>query len=289
VKLRDAWSAHLERLVREKKTSFPLKRLRHQAEQDPVFKETLNRWSSLGASDREAAWEKLTEAAVRSTREVLPVCVRCGDCCRKGSPTLMREDLERVREGNIPWEQLVTLRPGEPVRSPFTGSLFHLQEERIKIREREGSRACFFLDEETGLCTRYEDRPAQCRVQVCWDPEPARALEERPHLTRRDLFRDVEDLVRLFDEHDRRCSFTLLREAFEALSETKGERVDPVIEILAFDDHIRSFVVERFEVFSETLDLLFGRSLSRLARLFGFRVEASPDGTRTLLQVPSDS
>jgi Fe-S-cluster containining protein len=210
-------------------------------------------------------------------------CVLCGDCCRQGSPTLHHEDLEILAREVISRRQLVTLRKGEPVYSPYEEKPVYLREERIKIREKPKTRECVFLDAEASRCTIYPDRPVQCRAQACWDPDPAREIAAQPCLTRRDLFGEAEVVLELLDEHDTRCSFDKLEGAFDRLHKSGGQSIDEVIDTLAFEDHFRGFVAERLKLSEEELELFFGRSFSAMAGLFGFRVEKKPDGTRLIL------
>lgn len=210
-------------------------------------------------------------------------CILCGDCCRQGSPTLHNEDLEILGRGGISQTQLVTLRKGEPVYSPYEEKPVYLREERIKIREKPGTRECVFLDPETSRCINYADRPVQCRAQACWDPGPAREIAAQPCLTRRDLFREVDLILELIEEHDSRCRFENLEGAFDRLHKSGGESIDEVIETLAFEDHFRHFVAERLDLPGEVLELFFGRSFSDMVGLFGFRVERRPDGTKVIL------
>jgi len=212
-------------------------------------------------------------------------CVLCGDCCRQGSPTLHRDDLEILVRGAISQQHLITLRKGEPVYSPYEEKPVYLREERIKIREKPGTRECIFFDTQTSRCTIYPDRPAQCRAQACWDPDPAREVAARPCLTRRDLFRDVDLVLELLDEHDGRCSFGKLEGAFDRLHKSGGRNIDEVVDTLAFEDHFRSFVAERLNLSEDVLELFFGRSFSSMVGLFGFRVEKKTDGTRLILPV----
>ena len=94
----------------------------------------------MNGSQRLNSWKSLLEAAENMVREILPACVQCGECCRKGSPTLHEEDLDLLQEGKIPWGQLVTLREGEPAFSPFDEKPFLLPSECIKIREKAGAK-----------------------------------------------------------------------------------------------------------------------------------------------------
>ncbi len=277
------WLVHLESLVSGKKTNLNLKRLRVQAEQDPSFKSVLSSWSGLDGDARQQAWKQLLECADKNKSDMLAACVQCGDCCRKGSPALMQDDLDILRAGKISWNQLITLRKGEPAHSPYSDEAFYLPEDRIKVREKPGSKECIFFDSDKDTCTIHVDRPTQCRAQACWDSSMATELAELPHLTRLELFKDVEVLVEMIEEHDKRCSFEGLSNAFDKLKKTKGQNIDEVLDYLGFEDHFRNFTKERLNIPEDNLELVFGRSLQERVRLFGFKVEISPDGTRTLL------
>lgn len=274
---------HLNQLITESPSSLPAKRLLQQLRQDTEFQDVFRRWQTMTGSQRLDAWKRLVECAGKHARDALPYCVRCGECCRQSSPTLHLEDLELLKQGGIPWNQLVTLRRGEPVRTPFEEQVFHLLDERIKVREKPGSQECVFLADEGDSCLIYENRPLQCRAQACWDEEPARQLSKQPYLTRRDIFQDVELLLELIAEHDRRCAFDQLNQAFVQLRADGGQSIDAVIELLSYEDHFRHFLADQLKIPPDNLELIFGRSHAQLVPLFGFRVEEEPDGTRRLV------
>ncbi|HAA02999.1 MAG TPA: hypothetical protein DCE18_06485 [Syntrophobacteraceae bacterium] len=274
---------HLNQLITEKSSRLPANRLLLQLRQDATFQDTLKRWRTMSSTERLGAWKNLLECAGKHAREALPYCVRCGDCCRQSSPTLHLEDLELLQHNRIPWNQLVTLRRGEPVRSPLEEQVFYLLDERIKIREKPDAQECVFLGEEGDSCLIYEDRPLQCRAQACWDEEPARELSKQPYLTRRDIFQGVELMLELIAEHDRRCSFDQLNKAFLQLQADHGESIDAVLGLLQYEDHFRHFLAEQLKIPTDNLELIFGRSHSGLVPLFGFRVVPEPDGTRRLV------
>jgi Fe-S-cluster containining protein len=273
----------LTQMVSEKLSSLPIERLLTQVEQDTSYQEVVKRWPRMDGSERLAAWKKLFECATKHSQEVLPYCVRCGECCRKSSPTLHLEDLELLQNNRIPWNQLVTLRRGEPVQSPFENQVFFLLDERIKIRERTGSQDCVFFDGRSNGCLIYENRPLQCRAQACWDGEPAKQLSKQPYLTRRDIFPDVELLLELMIEHDRRCAFDRLQQAFQQLQVDQGESIQAVLDLLGYEEHFRTFLAEQLNIPADTLELIFGRSYADLVPLFGLRVEVETDGTRRLV------
>jgi len=87
----------------------------------------------------------------------------------------------------------------------------------------------------------------------------------------------------MIEEHDRRCSFEEMRTLFEELKESKGETASRVVDFIAFEEHYRSFVAEKLNIPNDTLDLVFGRALSSMVRLFGFRVDVDKDGTKILM------
>ncbi|MGA2229151.1 MAG: YkgJ family cysteine cluster protein [Syntrophobacteraceae bacterium] len=278
------WYVFLESLIEEEATSLiPSRRIRYQIEQTTVFREVVSGWDEMSGSHRLDAWKRLLIAAEEACRTILPACVECGECCRMGSPVLHLEDLPLLKSGKIPWDQLITLRRGEPARSPFDGRPFVLPEERIKVREKEGVRECGFFNEETDQCSIYSERPLQCRAQACWDPIPARDTAELPFLLRKHIFEEIDLLLEIMAEHENRCGFSALSDAFEKLNRTNGENVQEVLGLLAFEEHFRQFVSEKFNIPAQNMELLFGRSFAEMTSLFGFRVAVEPDGTRCLV------
>lgn len=280
---RDNVLAYVEALRQDPENRVPPERVVLQLNQDPDFQAVLKTWDGLDGASRVAAWKKVLGLAEHHAREVLPACVMCGECCRTGSPTLHMDDLELLQKGVIPWEAVYTLRRGEPVHSPFKKDLFFLLDERLKVREKPGTKECLFLDGETRRCLIYADRPLQCRAQACWDPAPAEDLSKQPYLTRRDIFKDVELLLEVMAEHDRRCRFDQLAAAFDDMEASKGASVDRVLQLLAYEDHFRTFMGEKLGIPADQLELVFGRSFASLAPLFGYRVDTEPDGTRILV------
>jgi len=280
--LQQRWQACLENMIREKVVNFPLKRLRFQAEQDPEFKRVVEGWPELSGEEREEGWGSLMQVSQRAAGELLPICVACGDCCRKGSPSLHEDDLDLVMQQKLPWSKLTTLRRGEMVRSPFALKPYTLEEERIKLSERSLSHACFFFDPEAAACRVYRDRPLECRAQACWDPSQSEDAFQEAYLTREKVFGGVPGLWELIQEHEQRCGFAAMRASFEAIEGGAASQADTIVEMLAFDEHVREFVCERFDVPEDNLSFLFGRSLTSQVELFGFRVDRSSDGIRTL-------
>lgn len=285
--LLDQWNALLISILREDQSNLPLKRAQTQVRQDTLYQDVIRRWPKMEANEKLTAWKRLIQLSESALRQVLPTCVACGECCRIGSPSLHAEDLELLRQGSIPWRDLITLRCGEPVRSPFQQTILPLSDERVKIREKPGSRECVFLDSETDHCLIYGNRPTQCRAQACWDPKAALGLQKTPYLTRVEIFQGVDLLLDLIMEHDRRCSFEKLVQAFDRLRETRGDSVEEVLQLLAYEDHFRKFLGNQLHIPAENLELVFGRSFVDLVPLFGFRIIMEPDGSRCLVPEPT--
>jgi Fe-S-cluster containining protein len=280
--LRANWSIFLEALLKEEASSLiPSRRIRRQIEQTSAFQEAFSGWDKMGGPHRLDAWKRLLLAADEACRTILPACVQCGECCRLGSPVLHQEDLPLLQSGKIPWEQLMTLRKGEPARSPFDGRPFVLPEERIKVREKPGRRECVFFDGEADRCSIYNERPLQCRAQACWDPMPARDAAEMPFLLRKHIFEDVETLLEIMAEHESRCGFEAFTDAFEKPG--GGGSVQDVLELLSYEEHFRLFVSDAFKIPAQNMELLFGRSFVQMTPLFGFKVLVEPDGSRRLV------
>jgi Fe-S-cluster containining protein len=281
-RFRANWSVFLEALLKEEAGPLiPSRRIRFQIEQTSAFRETSATWEEMDGPHRLDAWKRLLLAADEACRTILPACVQCGECCRMGSPVLHLEDLPLLQSGKIPWDRLVTLRKGEPARSPFDGRPFVLPEERIKVREKPGGRECVFFTAETDRCSIYSERPLQCRAQACWDPMPARDAAEMPFLLRKHIFEGVEVLSEVIAEHESRCGFDALTKAFEKLAAVGSDQ--EVIRLLAYEEHFRLFVRDAFKIPAPNMELLLGRSFILMTPLFGFKVLEEPDGSRRLI------
>lgn len=106
-------------------------------------------------------------------------CRRCGECCLRGGPTLMREDAPLLAgEGALPLEALVCLRAGEWARDDARGVLRPLDRELLKLAgtgEPGHPWRCLYYRDGAG-CGIYARRPVQCRVLLCADTAPLEAL-----------------------------------------------------------------------------------------------------------------
>ncbi|MEW6531320.1 MAG: YkgJ family cysteine cluster protein [Thermodesulfobacteriota bacterium] len=227
----------------------------------------------------EEIWNQIRRQIVRAAYATRPYCIRCGTCCASGSPTLVEQDIELFFKGVLKPEHVETLRQGEMTYSSITEETAPLEQEAIKIKERPDTKTCVFLDEKERACLIYEFRPAQCRGQECWNPDNSQGIEDLPKLTRKPLLEPTGVLWEIIERHEERCSHDELRRVIARLASTKGQTVEQVLDMLRYDQHVREFAAEHFNLAPGTLDFFFGRSLRETVHLYGLVVKDQPDGT----------
>ena len=190
---------------------------------------------------------------------------------------MQREDLPLLKQKFIQRKDLFTIRKGELIRDNVNENLLVTQVELIKMKERRGGvGGCIFYDDTSRACTIYEHRPVQCSAFKCWDTEDFDRVYSGPKLTRREVVQD-EVLLGMLEEHERRCSYSVLEEHIKQI-ESEGEKaVRKILDLLRFDFHLRPFVSEKLGVSLEEMDFLFGRPLSDTIAMFGLKVVREPD------------
>jgi hypothetical protein len=99
--------------------------------QNPSYRELNNTWEELKPAVRSQKWQELMERLVQIAYGTRPYCLRCGDCCHLGSPSLHPEDAELLSRGVLSTRQLYTLRRGEPVKFNIDGRFGALPSELI--------------------------------------------------------------------------------------------------------------------------------------------------------------
>lgn len=215
-------------------------------------------------------------------------CIRCGECCQGSSPTLQRADVPKVLDGVIPWRDLYTLRPGEPVRDNVRAELKPLDQELIKLRETDQG-ACIYYDEENKACRIYEHRPVQCAAQKCWDDREFIYVYARRKAARRDLIGDPS-LLRVVDAHDMKCSIIELEKWIQRIHSEGEEAVTHVLSMLQFDYGLRRIMPEKLGFAPNEIDLVLGRALIQIIEPFGLKVIREADGTflLTVRESPGD-
>ena len=150
----------------------------------------------------EEVWTQVKERLLRAAYETRPHCIRCGECCSNGSPTLLVEDIALFRNDILKPADIVTIRFGEPVYVNRDEKADAAQSEMLKIREKAGEKTCAFYETSEKTCGIYESRPQQCRKQECWNPDAFNEIADNPRLDRKALLEAVAPLWELIKRHE---------------------------------------------------------------------------------------
>ncbi|MGB8993024.1 MAG: YkgJ family cysteine cluster protein [Desulfobaccales bacterium] len=270
------WNDYLAEVLQISPQSERYKILRREIETAAGFKEVYENWNTLPAESRAIAWRRLMTASRNQLLEQAERCVRCGECCEQGSPTLLAPDLQLFQREILTWNDVYTLRPGEQVTSR-EGQVAPLQAERLKVREVPGSRQCWFYLAATQSCRIYEDRPEQCRRQNCWgEPPPPPTPEEL--LQREHLFAGVPEVADLIREHQERCDCTAVAGRLADLGAGREEAGDALFEALHFDHYLRQMLLDDWGLTPEATELMLGRPLTEFLRTLGVKATLTPEG-----------
>lgn len=196
-------------------------------------------------------------------------CIKCGQCCRTASPTLLKEDYSLFLEGILNETNTYTLRAGEPILNRQEQDIYILPFEVIKIDEE--NMACYFY-EGSGECSIYESRPIQCRVFECWNTKPNQEGLETTRLTREDIFGDIESIINIIKKHDEICSYEKLFELIQRLKDGDESSIPLIQEMIDNDITTREFLNERFGISPRGLHLVLGKPIYRTINLWGLEV-----------------
>ncbi|MEZ4525510.1 MAG: YkgJ family cysteine cluster protein [Desulfobacterales bacterium] len=200
-------------------------------------------------------------------------CLRCGTCCRKGGPAFHHEDKSLIDKGKILCEYLFTIRKGEMAWDNVRGIAHPQTSDIVKIRSREDSPACIFLDEAENACTIYPDRPLECRVLNCRDTRGIEKIYAEKRISRQDLLGSVAGLWNIIETHQRRCDYDLIRKLVAELRQGKRDGLEKTGEMILYDLHIRSLIIEKRGTEMEKMtDFLFGRPLWKTLEPMGIKI-----------------
>lgn len=260
------------------------KQLIHQVREEQWYQNLESTWEILNPQVRTREWKTLMNHLVEIAYGSRPYCVRCGECCLHGSPSLFLEDAELVIQGILSPQDLYTLRKGERAKLNAEGKLGMVQQEAIKIREKPENGQCIFYLEKDRECAIYQHRPLQCKLQACWDPESLKEILHKEKLSRDYLLKDDEAKLKLIHAHEERCGLEELDAAFSKIDQGGDETaLDRILEILRYDTTFRAVLTEKGGFRVEELDFFFGRSLQEIVRTYGMRVDRHEDGTYHLV------
>lgn len=282
--LKEMVRINLAKILADIRIPETLEEVVNDLEDHESYRELVDRWYGLDEMERRKGWNRLFITAREIAYARRPFCVRCGECCMKGSPTLHQEDLDLIKRGILSTEKMYTLRSGEIGYSPVEDESIRLSEERIKVREKEGSHQCLFYDESGSACTIYMERPYQCKILECWNPESYERAFTGKMLFRKDVVPQDGGIFKIVEEHERRCPFTLLESSLKRVGKGSEDAMKNVMEMLRYDYYLRSLIVERADINPSNLDFLFGRPLTETIRIFGLKVEREGEDAFRLVQ-----
>ena len=215
-------------------------------------------------------------------------CIRCGECCLRSSPSFQIIDVPLVNESVIKRSDLYTVRAGELVRDNIRDELKITGKELIKMREKEAAGGCIFYDDAEKRCTIYEHRPAQCKALACWDEREFMRVYATPKVCRKEIIHD-QALLRLIDEHEKRCAYAQLDRYVKKIERNGEAAVEKILQILKFDYEIRLLIPEKLDVDPDEMGLILGRPLTETIVMFGLKVVCEPDGSFLLTPLDSPS
>jgi Fe-S-cluster containining protein len=209
-------------------------------------------------------------------------CKQCGTCCRKGGPSIHREDQSLIESGAIQIRHLFTIRKGELVRDNVRGGFLKTDGDIIKIKGQGDSWRCTFFDDGSNRCRIYAQRPIECRALACWNTHAIEDLYNRDRLTRRDTLAPIEGLWELVEDHQQRCAYEALGEAVKIFNQphddkAEAEARDQILATIRYDASLRQVAVDKGGIDPAQLDFLFGRPLTQTIKMFRINLCVTPD------------
>ena len=274
------WNDYLAEVLQISPKSARYQILRREIEATAGFKEVYESWNTLSPESRAIAWRRLMTASRNLLLEQSDSCLRCGECCVNGSPTLLNRDLGLFHREVLGWNDVYTLRAGEKATNR-EGEVTALTEERLKVREVPGSRQCWFYLAANQTCRIYEDRPEQCRRQNCWgEPPPPPGPEEL--LQRHHLFVAVPEVWDLIQEHQARCDCAGVVRRLAGVGAGDDAAGEALFEALHFDHYLRQMLIDDWGLTPEATEFLLGRPLSEFLATLGLEASLTPEGVFSL-------
>ena len=201
-------------------------------------------------------------------------CRRCGTCCCKGGPALHYEDLELLRDGNLVYQDLVTIRKDEPAYSPLTDQVEPVTKELVKISGHGQSWACRFYDPGHSACTIHSRRPLECRLLKCWDTNDIMEVVEKNTITRLDIIGEKDPMSARICEHEKKCPYRKINSLLAALSSSPlpSSLLTELTAVIRLDLALRARAVAQFHL-SLPLELFyFGRPVFQVIRGEGLKI-----------------
>ena len=197
------WREYLVELLELDPKSGRRQLLIHRIEHAGDFDRLYADWNDLQTPERAERWLALIRTAKAELQEVQDSCLRCGECCIKSSPTLMAGDMHLFQNDILQLDRNLYPAPGrKSTGSPRTGDVVTVEAERLELKEHSGTRHCLYYATDPNRCLIYEQRPEQCREQLCNLSESERPAATTGFLTREDIFGQHPELWDLIVAHE---------------------------------------------------------------------------------------
>ncbi len=185
-----------------------------------------------------------------------------------------KEDIHLIKNGKILCKSLVTIRKGEPAFDNVRNRVVSSASDIIKIRSKNNSRSCIFLDDNKEACEIYDNRPIECKALQCWDTTEIEKLYDRDRLTRKDLLFETKDIWDLIIDHQNQCSYDRIRQLLgNGKDRDKSKTEEEIRFLVRYDAHLRSLLSEKGGMDSDMMDFLFGQTLAVTVRRLGIVLE----------------
>jgi Fe-S-cluster containining protein len=205
----------------------------------------------------------------------MTTCRRCGTCCKNGGPSFHLEDKMLIEKGMIPLKFIYTIRKGERCYDNIKECFVPASSDILKINGQKGSRTCVFFNDTDKECTIYDHRPMECRILKCWDTGEIQRIYAKNRLTRKDLISSIEGLWELVEDHQKQCSYEMLKFFIDALldKDHRHKALEGILNIIEYDHKIRSLSVQKASLDPDLTDFLFGRPITETIRIYGINIE----------------
>lgn len=184
----------------------------------------------------------------------------------KGGPALHKEDKKLLLAGHIKYDQLATVRKGEPAYSPVSGGLEPVKKELVKIAGKGKTWECLLYDNQSSSCRIYRHRPLECRLLKCWDTSGIISVIGKNTLSRIDIIGKDNPALRFIEMHERECPVQAAEDLVSALL-VKNEDPKSIAKLTALihqDLAIRSRAISEFGLSLGVELFYFGRPLLKI-------------------------
>ncbi len=180
-----------------------------------------------------------------------------------------KQDAHLIKSGKILCKSLVTIREGEPAFDNVINRIVSSSTDIIKIRSKNNTRTCIFLDDKKEACEIYGNRPVECEALQCWDTTAIENLYDRDRLTRNDLLFETKDIWDLIIDHQERCDYDRIRQLLDSGKDREKGKMEDIRLLVRYDTHLRSLLSEKGGMDPDMMDFLLGQPLSITVRRLG--------------------